>query len=124
MAGASDSLVTTAPAGPGEDEASRVGMVGSEAGQEAMELGDADGYELIVLEVGFRVPPFAAPRTRTARARRARVVWRCQPVQERTSYSSRPTRCLASLNTSSMVQRAPIARTIAARGVSVGAYVR
>ena len=62
-------------------------------------IGKGDG-------VGIWAPLFVAPSTSAARARRARVVWRCQPVQERTSYSSRPTRCLASSKTSSMVQRA------------------
>src|SRR3954453_20061810 len=121
MAVTSDGLMTAAPARPGQHEAGRMRMVGSEAVQEAMELGDADGDQELVLGVGIWAPLFAAPRTSAARARRARVVWRCQPVQERTSYSSRPTRCLASSKTSSMVQRAPIARTIAGSGVSVGA---
>src|SRR5436853_458976 len=112
------------PARPGEDEAGRVWVSRAETVQEAMEFGDADGDQGRVIGVGIWAPPFAAPRTSVARARRASVMCRCQPVQERTSYSSRPTRCLARLKTSSMVQRAPIARTIAVRGVSVGAYTR
>src|SRR3954471_12765820 len=100
-------------------------MVGSEAVQEAMELGDADRDQVVVaVVVRIGAPFFTTPRTRGARARRARVVWRCQPVQERTSYSSRPTRCLANSKASSMVQRAPIARTTAVAGVSVGRWTR
>src|SRR3712207_2660384 len=121
VAGAGYGLVASAPAGPGEDEASGVGMVGSQAGHEAPQLGDGDGDEV---GIGCRVPPFATPRTRAARASSARVVWRCQPVQERTSYWSRPTCRLASLKTSSIVQRAPMARTISASGVSVGANTK
>src|SRR3712207_682217 len=111
------------PPRPGEDEAGRVGVVGPQAIHEAAQLGDADRDE-VGLGLGRGVPPFAAPRTRAARASRARVTWRCQPVQERTSYSSRPTWRLASLKTSSIVQRAPMARTISASGVSVGANTR
>src|SRR4051812_43189321 len=113
--------MTAAPTRPGEDEGGRVRVVWSETVQEAMEFGDGDGGQGLVVGVGRWAPFFATPSTRAARARRARVVWRCQPVQERTSYSSRPTRCLADSKTSSMVQRAPIARTISMSGVSVGA---
>src|SRR4051794_30793156 len=112
------------PPRPVEDEAGWVGIVGTEAVPEAMELRGAAGEQRWVVGVVIWAPPFAAPRRRAARARRARVVWRCQPVQERTSYSSRPTRCLATSKASSMVQRAPIARTIAVAGVSVGRWTR
>src|SRR5688500_12489377 len=113
--------MVASPAGPGDDEAGRVRVVGAQAGHEAAQLGDRDGDEV---GLGLRVPPFAASRARAARASRARVVWRCQPVQERTSYWSRPTWRLASLKTSSMIHRAPMARTISTSGVSVGANTR
>src|SRR5215203_515973 len=113
--------MVASPAGPGEDEAGRVGIVGSQPIHEAAQLGNGEGDQV---GLGRCAPPFAAPRTRAARASRARVTCRCQPVQERTSYWSRPTWRLASLKTSSIVHRAPIARTIAASGVSVGANTK
>src|SRR5690348_3596363 len=96
VAGAGDGLVAPAPVRPGQDEAGRVRVAGTQAVQEAAQLGDGDRDEV---GLGWRVPPFAAPRTRAARASSARVAWRCQPVQERTSYWSRPTWRLASLKT-------------------------
>src|SRR4051795_1904261 len=54
----------------------------------------------------------------------ARVTWRCQPVQERTSYSSSPTSPFAASKQASIVQRVPATRTSVARSVASGASVR
>jgi hypothetical protein len=48
-------------------------MVGAESVQEAMDLGDGDGDQGLVV-VGIWAPFFATPRTSAARARSARVV--------------------------------------------------
>ena len=47
----------------------------------------------------------------------ASVTCRCQPVQDRTSYSSSPTSPLAASKQASIVQRVPATRT---RSASVG----
>src|ERR671913_266169 len=52
----------------------------------------------------------------------AKVTWRCQPVQERTSYWSRPTSPLASSKQLSMVQRLPGTCTRWASVVVSGAW--
>ena len=54
----------------------------------------------------------------------ASVIWRCQPVQERTSYWSRPTSPFAASKHASMVQRAPAMRASAASGIAAGAKVK
>src|SRR5688500_4038505 len=113
--------MTATPAGPRQDEGRRVAVARLQADQQATEFGDTDRDEL----VAGQWPPFsAAAAARIASASRARVVWRCQPVQERTSYWSRPAWRLPSLKTSPMIHRAPMARTISTSGVSVGANTR
>ena len=52
------------------------------------------------------------------------VMWRCQPVHERTSYSSKPVSPLASSKQLSIVHRSPATRTNVDNGVSAGARVR
>ena len=54
----------------------------------------------------------------------ASVMWRCQPVQERTSYWSRPTSPLAASKQASIAQRIPATRTSSAKLVVAGARVR
>jgi hypothetical protein len=56
VAGACDGLVVASPPRPGEDEAGRVRIVGAKTAQEAMDLGNADGDEILVCEGGIRVP--------------------------------------------------------------------
>src|SRR5689334_10408664 len=65
--------------------------------------------------------PWARTTARKAWARQARVTWRYQPVQLRTSYWARPTSCLAASKQISTVQRVPATRASAARGVPAGA---
>jgi hypothetical protein len=52
------------------------------------------------------------------------VMCRCQPVHERTSYSSNPVSPLASSKQLSIVHRSPATRTSVDSGVSAGAQVR
>jgi len=68
----------------------------------------------------------AAARTtvRKARASMASVTCRCQAVQVRTSYWSRPTSLLAASKQDSMVHRVPATLTSVLRGVFSGAKVR
>jgi len=62
--------MVASPSGPGKDEAGRVCMVGAKAIQEAMDLWDADGDEVVRLIGGIWAPFFATPRTRAARQAR------------------------------------------------------
>ncbi len=54
----------------------------------------------------------------------AKVTWRCQPVQERTSYWSSPTPPVACSKQPSIVQRVPAIRTSSASVVPSGAWVK
>src|SRR5690606_18765827 len=72
----------------------------------------------------FRAGDFAA-RARSAAnvacASRDKVMWRCQPTHERTSYSSKPVSCLACSKPSSIAQRQPAMATSLSSGVARGA---
>ena len=66
----------------------------------------------------------ARATVRKARANMASVTWRCQAVQVRTSYWSKPTSPLAASKHDSTVQRVPAIRTSVDNGVPSGAKVR
>ena len=74
----------------------------------------------------FGAASFAWARTaaRNASANIESVMWRCQPVHERTSYSSSPTSCLAVSKHVSIDQRLPAAMARSAIVASGGAAHR
>ena len=74
-------LVAASPARPREDLTRWVGGGPDEADEEASEFGDGERD----VEGAGGAPLFAAPAASAASARRARVTWRCQPCQLRTS---------------------------------------
>src|SRR5215207_6383780 len=74
-------LVAAPPARPRQDPSWGIGRGPDEADEEPPEFGDGERD----VEGAGGAPLFAAPTASVASARRARVTWRCQPCQLRTS---------------------------------------
>src|SRR5207245_10301711 len=116
-------LMASSPAGPGHDLGElrpRAGCRPEKPDEKAADLRDGD-RDMRGTPGRARRAPFLVAIVSTAKASRARVRWRCQPCQLRTSYWSSPTSPLACLNVSSMVQRAPATRTTSSSRVPTGA---
>src|SRR3954454_10782927 len=132
---AGDRLVATAPARPVPDGPAVGRCRGPQAGEQAADLWYRQGDEsrrraLNCARLSRGRSPFCAsasgstPWARTtvrkAWARQARVTWRCQPGQLRTSYWASPTACLAASQQLSTVQRLPATRARSASVVPAG----
>src|SRR2546421_3264436 len=95
--------------------------------EQAAYFGDRQGKELsdfLLLKLGPLFCPATLTTVKNARANMARVICRYQPCQWRTSYSSRPTCCLASSKASSTCHRLPAARTTCSKVTDSGAKTK
>ena len=112
VAVAGGGLVAATPGGPVQNPGRFVWRGGEDGEEEAANFRNAQRDRAVALFCVAAAFSAAAASVRVA-ARKAiasieRVMWRCQPCQERTSYSSRPVSCLAVSKQHSTAHRRPV----------------